>query len=187
MARHHLPQDHPARDPGRHRLRGRAPDRLPRHRAAGAGACAVRAEDRHRHAQRRPAVAGRLIGRLMLAARGLREAAGLRRDGYRLVMNCNGDGGQTVFQVHLHLLAGAPLGRFGYAEIQRPALAGRALPATAPAAYQPPHHGQPDPVTSDQIDAFAHAATGTPRRPPCAEIGSRIRRCDGSRSRRSGR
>ena len=34
-------------------------------------------------------------------------------DGYRIVMNCNGDGGQTVFQIHLHLLAGAPLGRFG--------------------------------------------------------------------------
>jgi diadenosine tetraphosphate (Ap4A) HIT family hydrolase len=28
------------------------------------------------------------------------------------VMNCNGDGGQTVFQIHLHLLAGAALGRF---------------------------------------------------------------------------
>ena len=27
--------------------------------------------------------------------------------------NCNGHGGQTVFQIHLHLLAGAPLGRFG--------------------------------------------------------------------------
>jgi diadenosine tetraphosphate (Ap4A) HIT family hydrolase len=28
-------------------------------------------------------------------------------------MNCNRDGGQTVFQIHLHLLAGAPLGHFG--------------------------------------------------------------------------
>ena len=33
--------------------------------------------------------------------------------GYRVVMNCNEYGGQTVFQIHLHLLAGAPLGRFG--------------------------------------------------------------------------
>ena len=38
---------------------------------------------------------------------------GFAEDGYRIVMNCNGDGGQTVFQIHLHLLAGAPLGRFG--------------------------------------------------------------------------
>jgi len=28
-------------------------------------------------------------------------------------MNCNDHGGQTVFQIHLHLLAGVPLGRFG--------------------------------------------------------------------------
>jgi diadenosine tetraphosphate (Ap4A) HIT family hydrolase len=28
-------------------------------------------------------------------------------------MNCNGDGGQTVYQLHMHLLAGAPLGHFG--------------------------------------------------------------------------
>jgi diadenosine tetraphosphate (Ap4A) HIT family hydrolase len=28
-------------------------------------------------------------------------------------MNCNADAGQTVFQLHLHLLAGAPLGHFG--------------------------------------------------------------------------
>ena len=38
---------------------------------------------------------------------------GFAEDGYRMVMNCNGHGGQTVFQIHLHLLAGAPLGRFG--------------------------------------------------------------------------
>jgi diadenosine tetraphosphate (Ap4A) HIT family hydrolase len=46
------------------------------------------------------------------AARYARQQ-GFAEDGYRIVMNCNGDGGQTVFQVHLHLLAGAPLGRFG--------------------------------------------------------------------------
>jgi len=42
-----------------------------------------------------------------------RVADGFAEDGYRVVMNCNGDAGQTVFQIHLHLLAGAPLGRFG--------------------------------------------------------------------------
>jgi histidine triad (HIT) family protein len=40
-------------------------------------------------------------------------AQGFSETGYRIVMNCNSDAGQTVFQVHLHLLAGAPLGRFG--------------------------------------------------------------------------
>ena len=45
------------------------------------------------------------------------KAQGFADDGYRIVMNCNGDGGQTVFQIHLHLLAGAPLGRFGTARV----------------------------------------------------------------------
>lgn len=54
-----------------------------------------------------------LLGRLMLAAADYARAQGLAQDGYRVVMNCNDHGGQTVFQVHLHLLAGAPLGGFG--------------------------------------------------------------------------
>ncbi len=54
-----------------------------------------------------------VIGRLATAAARYAKEQGFAEDGYRIVMNCNGDGGQTVFQVHLHLLAGAPLGRFG--------------------------------------------------------------------------
>lgn len=54
-----------------------------------------------------------IIGRLAYAAAEYARREGFARDGYRVVMNCNGHGGQTVFQVHLHLLAGAPLGRFG--------------------------------------------------------------------------
>lgn len=54
-----------------------------------------------------------IIGRLAVAAANYAKAQGFAEDGYRIVMNCNGDGGQTVFQIHLHLLAGAPLGRFG--------------------------------------------------------------------------
>jgi len=54
-----------------------------------------------------------IIGRLAAAAARYAKAQGFAENGYRLVMNCNQDGGQTVFQIHLHLLAGAPLGRFG--------------------------------------------------------------------------
>lgn len=54
-----------------------------------------------------------IVGRLALAAARYAKAQGFDEAGYRIVMNCNGDGGQTVFQIHLHLLAGAPLGRFG--------------------------------------------------------------------------
>ena len=54
-----------------------------------------------------------VIGRLATAAARFAKQQGFAEDGYRIVMNCNGDGGQTVYQIHLHLLAGAPLGRFG--------------------------------------------------------------------------
>ena len=56
---------------------------------------------------------GEIIGRLVIAAADYARQQGFAEDGYRMVMNCNGDGGQTVFQIHLHLLAGAPMGRFG--------------------------------------------------------------------------
>jgi diadenosine tetraphosphate (Ap4A) HIT family hydrolase len=61
-----------------------------------------------------PSQAG-LVGRLVIAAAEYARRQGFADDGYRVVMNCNGHGGQTVFQLHLHLLAGAPLGRFGTA------------------------------------------------------------------------
>ena len=47
-----------------------------------------------------------LIGKLFLAATAWAKANGFADDGYRLVMNCNNHGGQTVFHVHMHLLAG---------------------------------------------------------------------------------
>ncbi len=47
-----------------------------------------------------------LVGGLVLAARRYAAEQGFADDGYRLIMICNADGGQTVFHVHLHLLAG---------------------------------------------------------------------------------
>ena len=46
------------------------------------------------------------VGRLVLAAADYARREGFAENGYRVVMNCNGDGGQTVFHIHLHLLAG---------------------------------------------------------------------------------
>src|SRR5262245_22241803 len=54
-----------------------------------------------------------VVGKLAHAAAAYAQREGFAEDGYRIVMNCNGHGGQTVFQLHLHLLAGAELGRFG--------------------------------------------------------------------------
>jgi histidine triad (HIT) family protein len=50
-----------------------------------------------------------LAGRLLLAAAAYAKREGFAEAGYRTVMNCNRDGGQTVFHIHLHLLAGRPL------------------------------------------------------------------------------
>jgi histidine triad (HIT) family protein len=50
-----------------------------------------------------------LVGRLMLAAADYAKREGFADKGYRVLMNCNRDGGQTVFHLHLHLLAGRAL------------------------------------------------------------------------------
>ncbi|WP_018974577.1 histidine triad nucleotide-binding protein [Rudaea cellulosilytica] len=47
-----------------------------------------------------------VIGKLLLAATSWAKAQGFADNGYRCVMNCNKDGGQTVYHIHLHLLAG---------------------------------------------------------------------------------
>jgi len=50
-----------------------------------------------------------LLGKLMLAASGYAREQGFAENGYRVVMNCNADAGQSVFHIHLHLLAGRKL------------------------------------------------------------------------------
>jgi histidine triad (HIT) family protein len=47
-----------------------------------------------------------LFGKLFLAARDIAAEQGYSEDGYRVVMNCNSAAGQTVFHVHMHMLAG---------------------------------------------------------------------------------
>lgn len=47
-----------------------------------------------------------LIGHLFTAAAKIARAEGIAETGYRTVINCNEDGGQTVFHIHLHLLGG---------------------------------------------------------------------------------
>ena len=46
-----------------------------------------------------------LMGKLFSAAKVLARQAGVSDDGYRLVVNCNEKAGQTVFHIHMHLLA----------------------------------------------------------------------------------
>ena len=46
------------------------------------------------------------LGHLLLSAAEIAREKGFSDDGYRLVINTNVDGGQTVFHLHVHLLAG---------------------------------------------------------------------------------
>ncbi len=47
-----------------------------------------------------------LIGKLYLAAQKVAEDEGIAERGYRTVMNCNREAGQSVFHIHLHVLGG---------------------------------------------------------------------------------
>lgn len=51
----------------------------------------------------------KLLGELLAFARDLAQEAGIATRGYRVVLNTNPDGGQTVFHLHVHLLGGRPM------------------------------------------------------------------------------
>jgi histidine triad (HIT) family protein len=50
------------------------------------------------------------IGRLALLAADIAKREGISASGYRTVINTNGDAGQTVFHIHMHLLGGRKMG-----------------------------------------------------------------------------
>ncbi|MBT2972212.1 MAG: histidine triad nucleotide-binding protein [Candidatus Thiodiazotropha sp. (ex Ctena orbiculata)] len=51
-----------------------------------------------------------LMGKLTLAAQKIANDEGIGGGGYRLVINCNSDAGQSVFHIHMHLLGGRSMG-----------------------------------------------------------------------------
>ena len=50
-----------------------------------------------------------LTGRLMMFARDVARGEGVAESGYRVVLNTNADGGQSVFHIHAHVLGGRGL------------------------------------------------------------------------------
>lgn len=50
-----------------------------------------------------------LAGHLLLTVGKVARELGVEADGYRVVMNCGRDGGQSVDHLHLHILAGRRL------------------------------------------------------------------------------
>ncbi len=51
-----------------------------------------------------------LVGKMFTAAQKIAADEGVAENGYRLLINCNRDGGQEVFHLHMHLFGGRPLG-----------------------------------------------------------------------------
>ncbi len=54
-----------------------------------------------------------LVGYMVLTAKKIAAENNLSEPGFRLIMNCNQEGGQTVFHIHLHLLGGRQLRALG--------------------------------------------------------------------------
>ena len=51
-----------------------------------------------------------LAGYMLLVARRIAREEGIAESGYRLIINCNRDGGQEVMHLHLHLMGGRRMG-----------------------------------------------------------------------------
>lgn len=51
-----------------------------------------------------------LLGHMLLVAGEIARQEGIDEDGFRIVINANVDGGQTVYHLHLHILGGRRLG-----------------------------------------------------------------------------
>jgi histidine triad (HIT) family protein len=49
-----------------------------------------------------------VLGHVLLTAAEIARRSGIAEGGYRVVINTNADGGQTVFHLHVHLLGGRP-------------------------------------------------------------------------------
>ncbi len=47
-----------------------------------------------------------LVGRMYLAAKRVAEKDGIAERGYRTLINCNAEAGQSVYHIHLHVLGG---------------------------------------------------------------------------------
>jgi histidine triad (HIT) family protein len=51
-----------------------------------------------------------LIGHIFLVAKKIAKDFEVAESGYRILVNCNRDGGQEIYHLHYHFFAGKPLG-----------------------------------------------------------------------------
>ena len=50
-----------------------------------------------------------LIGEMFIVAKKISKKMNIDRDGYRLIVNCNNDGCQSVYHLHMHMVGGKKL------------------------------------------------------------------------------
>ena len=50
-----------------------------------------------------------LMGELLETAKEMAVKEGIAESGFRIIINTNAEGGQTVFHLHMHILGGRPL------------------------------------------------------------------------------
>ena len=50
------------------------------------------------------------LGKILITASKIAKIKNINESGYRLITNCNKDGGQEIPYLHFHLIGGAPLG-----------------------------------------------------------------------------
>ena len=48
----------------------------------------------------------KILSELLLAVKKIAKQMNIDKEGYRVVINCNENGGQTVYHLHLHLIGG---------------------------------------------------------------------------------
>lgn len=51
-----------------------------------------------------------LMGKMLHQVPQIAKKLNIHESGYRTVVNCNQDGGQTVYHLHIHIMGGAKLG-----------------------------------------------------------------------------
>ncbi len=51
----------------------------------------------------------KLMGKMIRMASSIAKNEGIAESGYRLIINCNQEGGQSVYHIHIHLIGGKQL------------------------------------------------------------------------------
>lgn len=66
-------------------------------------------KDHHGSLNALPEESKGILGHILVKAREIAEEKGIKRRGYRLVLNTEKESGQDVFHIHFHLLGGRPM------------------------------------------------------------------------------